>query len=155
MKDGIIIVPVLRMCDEVLDRFGRCFGKKADVDVAVRSMHDGRSAAFRGLGLNGLAGVEIFGLFVLDVAGGFADVSIVGVNIEADFARTGRHKHGISLFGFLEERIGASGHGDGNDAFLLRLALIDGEVEGAEGFFFAVDFDHAVGQGVDDFRAED
>ena len=43
----------------------------------------------------------------------------------------------------------------GDDAFFLRLALVEGEVKRAKGLVGAEDFDDAVGEGVDDFGAEE
>ena len=91
----------------------------------------------------------------MDVAGGFADFCFVGVDVEADFAGAGGHEHWVAFFGFLEERVGGCGHGHGDDALFLRLALVEGQVQRAKGFFFAVDFYYAVGEGIDDFGTED
>ena len=55
----------------------------------------------------------------------------------------------------MEERVGAGGHGDGDDAFLLRLALIEGEIQRPEGFVFAEDFDDSIRQSVDRLDTHD
>ncbi len=90
----------------------------------------------------------------MNVAGGFGNVGFVGEDIEADFAAGSGDEHGVVDFGFLKEGVSGGGHGGGHDGFLLGGALVQGEIKGAEGFFFAVDFNDAVGEGVDYFCAK-
>ena len=126
MEDGVVVVACFGVCDEVFDGFGGGFGEEAEVDVAVGGVEDGGGAGFGGFGFDGFASVEVAGFFVLDVPGGFADFGFVGVDVEADFAGAGGYEHWVAFFGFLEERVGGGGHGDGHDALSLGLALVEG-----------------------------
>ena len=153
MEDGVVIIAISRMSYKVLNGLGCGVREEADVNVAVGGVDDGGVAGLNGFCFEGGARVEVFGFFVLDVAGGFCDFGFVGEKVEADFAGAGGDEHGVALFGFLEERVVACGHGDGDDAFFLGLALVEGEVQGAEGFVFAIGADDAVGENVDYFDA--
>ena len=126
MEDGVVVVSVFSVGDEVFNGFGGGFGEEADVDVAVGGVEDGGGAGFDGFGFDGFAGVEVAWFFVLDVARGFADFGFVRVDVEANFARAGRYEHWVAFFGFLEKRVGGCGHGDCDDTLLLRLALVEG-----------------------------
>ena len=155
VEDGVVVVAGFGVGDKVLDGFRGGFGEEAEVDVAVGGVQDGRGSGFVGLGVAFRPGVEVAGFFVLDVASGSSDFGFVGEDVEADFSASGSDEHGVAGFGFLEEGVGGGGHGGGHNGFLLGRALVEGEVEGAEGLVFAVDLDDAVGVGVDDFCAED
>ena len=91
----------------------------------------------------------------MHVTGGFGDFGFVGEDVEADFAAGGGDEHGVTGFGFLEQRVRGGGHGGSDDGFLLRGALVEGDIEGAEGLVFTVDFHDAVGVRVKDFGAEE
>ena len=41
MEDGVVVISVFGMGDEVFDGFGGGFGEEADVDVAVGGVEDG------------------------------------------------------------------------------------------------------------------
>ena len=155
VEDGVIVVAGFGVGDEVLDGFGGGFGEEAEVDIAIGGVKDRGGASLVGFELLFAVGVEVAGFFVLDISGGFGDFGLVGEDVEADFAAGGGDKHGVAGFGFLKEGIGGRGHRGSHDGFLEGGTLIDGEIEGAKGFIFAVDFDDAVGEGVDYFGAED
>ena len=91
---------------------------------------------------------------ILDIPLSLADLLLVGKKIKADFARARGHEHGIALLGLLEQGIGARSHLGGDDALALRRALVEGEIQGAEGFGGGVGLDDAVGEGVEDLDAE-
>ena len=101
MENGVVVVSVFGVGDEVFDGFGGGFGEEADVDVAVGGVEDGGGAGFGGLGFDGFAGVEVARFLVLHVAGGFADFCFVGVDVEADLAGAGGYEHWVAFFGFL------------------------------------------------------
>lgn len=151
VEDGVVVIPVFRMRNKVLDRFWRRFGEQSDVDVAIRGVQNRSGTRLCRFGFKLLLGVEIPRLFVLHVPRGFADVLLVGEDVEADFSGSGRDEHWVSFLGFLKQRVCAGGHGNCNDSLLLRLALVEGEIEGSKGLVFAKYFHHSIGKGVDNF----
>ena len=128
VEDGVVVIAVFGVGDEVLDGFGGGFGEEAEVDVAVGSMQDCGGAGFVGFCFFFLAGVEVAGFFVLHVAGRFGDFGFVGEDVEAHFTTSGGDEHGVAGFRFLDEGVGGGGHGGGHDGFLLGRALVKGEV---------------------------
>lgn len=79
---------------------------------------------------------------------------LVGKHIEPHLPQRRTDEHRILGLGLLEQRVGAGGHGDGDDALLLRLALVEAQVERTHVLVLAKDLDDAVRQGVDDLDAE-
>ena len=155
MEDGVVVVPRAGVGDEIFDGAGGGFREEAEMDVAVSGVQDCGGAGFVGFCFFLLSLVQIAGFFVLHVTRRFGDVGFICEDIEADLAAGGAHKHGIAGFGFLKQGVGGGGHGGGDDGFLLGGALVEGEIERAEGLVFTVDFDDAVGVGVEDFGAEE
>ena len=153
-----VVVARAGVGDEVLDGLGRGVWEEAEVDVAQGRVHDGLGAGFgRFLGVRagGAVAAAGRGLFVLDVAGGFGDLAVVGEEVEADFAAARAHEHRVALFGLLEERVRRRGHGDGGDGLFLREALVESQVEGAKGLQGAVELDDAIRERVQDFDAQE
>ena len=98
VEDGVVVVAAARVRDEVFYGSGGGFGEEAEVDVAVCGVDDGRGAGVGGADFDFLEGGELFGLFVLHVARGFADFGVVGEHVEAGLAGAGADEEGVALF---------------------------------------------------------
>lgn len=103
VEDGVVVVAVAGVGDEVFDGFGGRGGEESEVDVAHGGVEDGRGAGFRGaLGGGRVSRVSLSGFLVLDVSRGLGDLGLVGEHVEADLGKSCRDEHRVALFGFLE-----------------------------------------------------
>ena len=156
MKNRPIIIPTPRQPHKILHRLRRCLRKQPQMDIPHSRMQNRRRPDLRRLSLHRSPTPtgQKSRLFILDIPFRLTDLFVIGKHIKADFTRARRHEHGIALLGLLEQGVSARSHLGSDDALALGGALVEREVQGAEGFGGAVGLDDAVGEGVEDFDAE-
>lgn len=77
VEDNVVVVAVFSMCNKILHGLRRSFRIQPDCDVAVGGVDGGGGAGGGLFCFLLLLGVELAGLFVVDVAFGFGDTMVV------------------------------------------------------------------------------